>query len=49
MRKQKKWNWFWKEEMISLTKQELKSHQDATACYICGKRTLKKLSRSINY
>ena len=35
--------------MLPLTKEELKSHQDAKACYICGKRILKKLSKSINY
>ena len=35
--------------MLQLTKEELKSHQDAKQCYICGKRTLKKLSNSTNY
>ena len=35
--------------MLLLTKKELKSHQDAKACYICGKRILKKLSKTINY
>ena len=30
-------------------KEEVKSHQDAKVCYICGKRILKKLSKSINY
>ena len=35
--------------MLPLTKKELKSHQDARNCYICGKRILKKLSKSINY
>ena len=34
--------------MLPLTKEELKSHQDAKACYICGKRILKKLSKSKN-
>ena len=33
--------------MLPLTKKELKSHQDARNCYICGKRILKKLSKSI--
>ena len=32
--------------MLPLTKEELKSHQDAKVCYICGKRILKKLSKS---
>ena len=37
--------------MLSLTKEELKPHQDAKVCYICGKRILKsslkyKLSES---
>ena len=31
------------------TKEESKSHQDAKVCYICRKRILKKLSKSINY
>ena len=35
--------------MLLLTKEELKSHQDAKVCYICGKRILKELSKSINY
>ena len=33
--------------MLPLTKEELKLHQDARNCYICGKRILKKLSKSI--
>ena len=28
--------------MILLTKEELKSHQDANVCYICGKKILRK-------
>ena len=35
--------------MLPLTKEELKSHQNAKVCYVCGKRILKKLSKSINY
>ena len=35
--------------MLPLTKEELKSHQDAKACYICEKGILKKLPKSINY
>ena len=35
--------------MLPLTKEELKSHQDAKVCYICGKNFLKKLYKSINY
>ena len=27
--------------MLPLMKEELKSHQDAKVCYICGKRILK--------
>ena len=38
-----------KEKMLPLTKEELKSHQDAKVCYICVKRILKKLSKSITY
>ena len=35
--------------MLPLTKEELKSHQDARNCYIYGEIILKKLSKSINY
>ena len=35
--------------MLPLTKEKLKSHQDPKVCYICGKRNLKKLSKSINF
>ena len=40
---------FEKKKMLPLTKEELKSHQDAKVCYICGKITLKRLSKSIKY
>ena len=36
-------------KLLPLTKEELKSHQDAKLCCICGKRILKKLSENINY
>ena len=36
---------FEKKKMLPLTIAELKSHQDAKVCYICGKRILKKLSK----
>ena len=36
-------------KMLPLTKEELNSQQNAKVCYICGKATLKKLSKSINY
>ena len=32
-----------------LTKEELKSHQDANVCYICGKSILRKPTKSKNY
>ena len=32
-----------KKRMLPLTKEELKSHQAAKLCYVCGKRFLKKL------
>ena len=41
-----------KGKKIPLTKKELKSHQDEKVSYICGicgKRILKKFSKSINY
>ena len=39
---------FEKKKMLPLTKEELKSHQDSKVCSICGKRILKKLSKTIN-
>ena len=33
---------FEKKKLLSLTKEELKSHQDAKICYICGNAILKK-------
>ena len=36
-------------KILPLTKEGLKSNQDAKVCYICGKGILKKLSESINY
>ena len=38
-----------KKKMLPLSKEELKSHQGAKVCYICGKRFLKKLSKGIHY
>ena len=35
--------------MLPLTNEVLTSHQDAKVCYICRKRILKKLSKSISY
>ena len=40
---------FEKKKVLPLTKGEFKSHQDAKVYYICGKRFLKMLSKSINY
>ena len=40
---------FEKKKTLPLTKEELKSHQSPKVCYICGKRILKKLTKSINY
>ena len=34
---------FEKKKMLPLTKEELKSHQVADVCYICGKRILQAL------
>ena len=36
-------------KMLLLTTEELKSHQDAKVCYICGKTILKKPSKCTNY
>ena len=35
--------------MLPLTKEELKSHQEAESCYICGKKLLKKFANDKNY
>ena len=40
---------FEKKKMLPLTKEELKSHQDAKVCYICGKVFLKKFANDKNY
>ena len=37
------------EKMLALTKEELKSHQDAKLHYSCRKRILKKPCKGINY
>ena len=38
-----------RKKMLLLTKEELKSHQDAKVCYICVKRILKKFDKDQNY
>ena len=35
--------------MLPLTREELKTHQDAKVCYIYGKRFLKKFVNNKNY
>ena len=40
---------FEKKKILPITKEELKSHQDAKVCYSCGNRSLKKLYKCINY
>ena len=35
--------------MLPLTKQELKSFQEAKVCYICGKGILEKFAKDKNY
>ena len=35
--------------MLLLTKEELKSYQEANLCYICGKGILKKFAKDKNY
>ena len=40
---------FKKKKLLQLTKEELKSHQNTKVCYFCGKRILKRLSKSLNY
>ena len=40
---------FEKKQMLSLTREELISHQHAEVCYICERKILKKFSEDINY
>ena len=40
---------FEKNQMLSLTREELISHQHAEVCYICESKILKKFSEDINY
>ena len=40
---------FEKKKMLTLTKKELKLHQDATECYIYGKRFLIMFANDKNY
>ena len=40
---------FDKKKLLPLTKEELKSHQDAKIWYVCGKWILKELSKSKSY
>ena len=35
--------------MLLLTKEELKTYQEAKICYICGKGTLEKFAKNENY
>ena len=39
---------FEEKKMLPLTKKELNLHQDATECYICGKRLLTKFVKDKN-
>ena len=40
---------FEKKKMLPLTEKELRLHQDATECYICGKRFSKKFTEDEKY
>ena len=37
-----------KRKNVTINKGRIKSYQDAKVCYICGKRILKKLSKTLN-
>ena len=38
---------FEKKKMLPFTSNHIKSYQDAKVCYICGKRIIKKLSKTM--
>ena len=38
-----------KDATVKKKEEEIKSHQDTRVCYMCGKRILKRLSKSLNY
>ena len=40
---------FKKKKMLPITKEELKSDEDAKLCYICAKRILQKFAKNKNY
>ena len=40
---------FEKKKMLPLKKEKLKSHQDATVCYVSGKRFSKQFAKDKNY
>ena len=40
---------FEKKKMLPLTEKELKSHQDATQCFICRKKFTKRLAKDKNH
>ena len=44
----KKCNWFWKQNNVTVNKEELKSDQDAKLCYICG-NFMFQLKKSYKY
>ena len=39
----------WKEQMLQLTKEELKPYEEAKECYICGKEILEKFAKDKIY
>ena len=48
-RTHRKYNSCWKKYILPLTKEELKSYQEAKVCYICGKGILEKFAKHKNY
>ena len=38
-----------RKKKLALTKTELKSHRDSKACFICGRKILKKFAKDKNY
>ena len=44
-----RFNYFWKEKNVVVSKKRLKSHQDSIVCYICRKKLTQKVAKDKNH